>query len=47
MSAVVDAALETEISKCVYRGENIQEGLRAFVEVSQVSTFIAPARLEN
>lgn len=34
VSAVVDAALETEVSKHVYRGENIQEGLRAFVEVS-------------
>lgn len=34
VSAVVDAALETEVSKQVYRGENIQEGLRAFVEVS-------------
>ncbi|BGP58010.1 hypothetical protein JCM8202_001752 [Rhodotorula sphaerocarpa] len=32
VSAAVDAALKTDVSKSVFRGENIQEGLRAFVE---------------
>lgn len=33
VSAAVDAALKTDVSKSVFRGENIQEGLCAFVEV--------------